>query len=318
MLSVLTSGLTSPLATVAFYLFQIPGVTNHKLPGISDVYMPTDAAAKAYVLFEEVNKAAFLLLPLLLLIAGGMAVVGLGEQWTMIDIIKRVVATILLLVGIQFIYGGVMSLGVGLGEKILNSNDVQKLNQRFEEIAKKKQDERGVDSDKATSYIERAGLFLAAFSADRVMNLVTGLTTLLFFVATIVMTSLWRVLAIILFVVSPLTVVLGIIPGIGTKITANWFGALVQMAFWQAWFSICAWFVNNADSIFTISDSTSRSAVANHVESTAFAVVFLILYLGTPFIVSAIIPLSLFSSVGVSTLISVTNLLIGGATKILK
>ena len=136
MLSAL-SVITSPLATVAFYLFQVPGVSNHKLPGISDVYMPTDAAAKAYVLFEEVNKAAFLLLPLLLLIAAGMAVVGLGEQWTFPDILKRMVATVILLVGVQFIFGGVMALGVGLGEKILKSNDVQELNQRFEEIATK-------------------------------------------------------------------------------------------------------------------------------------------------------------------------------------
>lgn len=313
MLSVLSSKLT----IVAFYLFQIPGIGDKKIPGISNVYMPTDAAVKAYVLFERVNSAAFLLLPLLLLIAGGMSVVGLGEKWTMTDVLKRMVATVVLLVATQFIYAGVMALGVGLGEKIVKTEDVQKLNQQFEQIAKKKQDERGVDSDKATGFVERAALFLAAFNVDTMMNLVTGLTTLLFFVATIVMTSFWRILAIILFVVAPLTVVLGVIPGIGTKILGNWFGALIQVSFWQVWFSICAWFIENADSVFTFSDNTSRSAIANHIESTSFAVVFLILYLATPFVVSAIIPLSLFSSVTISSIISVSNFLINGANKLI-
>ena len=308
--------ITSPLATLSFYLFQVPGLPNSKIPGLSDVYMPTAAAEKALELFQNVNKAAFLLLPLLLLIAGGMAVVGLGEQWTLPDVLKRVVATILLLVGIQFIYGGVMAIGVGLGEKILKSDEVQKINQKFEETAKEKQDEKVIDEDKATGFLERAALFLLAFNLDTMMNLTTGLTTLLFFVATIVMTHLWRVLAIILFVVSPLTVVLGVIPGIGTKITANWFGALIQISFWQVWFSICAWFVENADSIFTVSDSTSRSAVANHVESTSYAVIFFLLYIATPFIVSALVPLSLFSSVGVTSLLSVTSLIFNNATKL--
>lgn len=312
------SALSSQLSTVAFYLFQIPGIGSQKIPGIPDVYMPTDAAAKAVVLFEQIREVSFLLFPLLLLIVGGMSVVGLGEQWTMPDALKRIVATILLLVGVQFIYGGVMAIGVGIGERIIKTDDVQKLNQRFEQIAKEKQDERGVDSDKATGFLEKAGLFLAAFSVDTMLNLVTGLTTFLFFVATIVMTSFWRILSIILFVISSLTIVLGVIPGIGTKITGNWFGSLIQVSFWQVWFSICAWFINNADSIFTISDNTSRSAVANHIESTAFAVVFLIMYAATPYIVSTIVPLSLFSSVGISSIITVTNLLANGASKFLK
>lgn len=312
----LTNLIMSPLATASFCLFQVPGLPKSKIPGLSDVYMPTAAAEKAMELFQNVNKAALILLPLLLLIAGGMAVVGLGEQWTLPDVLKRIVATMLLLVGIQFIYGGVMAIGVGLGEKILKSDDVQKINQQFEEIAKKKQDEK-VDEDKATGFLERAGLFLSAFNLDTMMNLVTGLTTLLFFVATVVMTSLWRVLAIILFVISPLTIVLGVVPGIGTRITANWFGALIQISFWQVWFSICAWFVENADSVFTVSDTTSRSSVANHVESTAYAVIFFILYIATPFIVSALVPLSLFSSVGVTSLISVSSLIFNNASKLI-
>lgn len=302
--------------TLAFYLFQVPGLPNSKIPGLSDVYMPTRGAAEAVALFDKVNQVAFLLLPLLLVIAAGMAVVGLGEQWTIWDMAKRSIATLILLVGVQFIYGGVIALGVGIGERLVSNTDVQQLNQKFEEIAKKKQDENGANSDQATGYLEMAGLFLAGFAADRTLNLVTGLASIAFFVATLVMTNLWRIFAIILFVISPLTVVLGIIPGIGTKITANWFGALVQISFWQIWFTICAWFVNHAESIFTASDFHSRSAVPNHAEATAFAVVFTVLYLATPFIVSAIVPLSIFSSIGVTSLLSVTNLVIGSATKL--
>ncbi|MFY9223829.1 MAG: hypothetical protein WAQ98_14240 [Blastocatellia bacterium] len=310
--------ITSPLATASFYLFQVPGLPNAKIPGLSDVYMPTDAAAKAFVLFEDINKIAFLLLPLLLLIAGGMSVVGLGEQWTIWEMSKRAIATVILLVGIQFVYGGVISLGVGIGEVVINGNEAQKLNQRFEKVAKQTQDERGVDSDKPSGWIELGALIIGGLSTNQLMTIVTGLANIFFFVLTIVMTNLWRIFAIILFVISPLTVVLGIIPGIGSRITANWFGALVQISFWQIWFSICAWFVNNAELILTYSDVTSsRSAVANYAESTAFAVVFSFLYLATPFIVSAIVPLSIFSSVGVTSLISVTNLVIGGASKLI-
>jgi hypothetical protein len=308
--------ITSPLATASFYLLQVPGLPDAKIPGLSDVYLPTDAAAKALVLFEDINKIAFLLLPLLLLIAGGMSVVGLGEQWTIWEMAKRAIATVVLLVGIQFVYGGVISLGVGIGEVVMNGNEAQKLNQRFEEIAKKRQDERGVDSDKPSGWIEMGALLIASVTTDQLMKVVTALANILFFVLTIVMTNLWRIFAIILFVISPLTVVLGIIPGIGSRITANWFGALVQISFWQVWFSICAWFINNAESIFTYSDTSSRSGVANYAESTAFAVVFTLLYLATPFIVSAIVPLSIFSSIGVTSLISVTNLVIGGASKL--
>lgn len=304
-------------STLAFYLFQVPGVPNAHIPGLSDLYMPTKGAAQAVVLFQKVNQVAFLLIPLLLVIAAGMAVVGLGEQWTVFDMAKRTIASIVLLVGIQFVFGGVMALGVGIGERIITTTDVQKVNQQFEEIAKKKQDENGANSDQATGFLEKVGLGLAAFGADRLLNLITGLASILFFVATLVMTNLWRIFAIILYAISSLMVVLNIIPGIGTKLLGNWFGALVQVSFWQIWFSICAWFVTYADSIFTTSDYTSRSAVANHAETTAFCVVFTALYAATPFIVNAIVPLSLFSGLGISSLLTVTNLAIGAANRLI-
>lgn len=285
-----------------FYLFEtIPGVSS-KIPGVPLDYIPEKAAAIAVELFNIMKHDAFLLLGVITVIAIAISVVGLGEKWNVVEAGKKIVASALILIGINFIFGAVISVGHGLAEHIISSKNISQLEQDAEKAAKAEQERRGVaNTQAAPSMFGIFSNFLGNIGSTVSLDLVGGLAVIAFYVSSVVINLLWRLFVIILYVTGPIIIVLLPIPGIGIKALSNWFAALIQLSFWQVWFAICAIFVRTVD-LFSISQvNTSLNGnlgapTGNHVEAIAYAVIFTILYLGTPFVVNAILPISSFST----------------------
>lgn len=280
-------------------VFQlIPGL-NNTIPGINKEYIPEKGAAAAAELFKTTYEDAFILLGLMIVISAIFTVVGLGENWTWPETLKRIGAVVILLVGFKFFFALPFIVGDAIGQEIFSDQDVQILNKKFEEIAQKTQEDKGVIGDPigGKDNITKLMEFLSAFTSDIIFDVLAGVVSFVFFVSSVFMHIIWRIAVIILYVIGPILVVLSLIPGFGTKILANWFGAVLQVAFWQVWFAVCAFFVQTSDGLITFSSNsaTSKPVAANHMESVTFALVFAVLYIATPFVVNLFLPISAFS-----------------------
>ena len=300
---------------------QIPDIS---IPGVPTEYMPTQSAQAVTELFDKIFKDSLKLLAVTTLIGAAATVVFplVGEDgssknnWS--GFLKRMVVTVLLLFGLQFIFGSILDLGHGIGQEIFKDQDVSKLNQQFSDNANKAQQEKAVPEDGKPGGVLGVlkGLtdMVSLFQANNLIGLIGGLSAILFFLTTIVINLLWRVLVIILYITAPIIIVTLPIPGVGTKLVTSWLAATIQISLWPVWFSICAFFVNTSDSIFKVSDDVGKTV--NHIDSIAHAVIFTILYLATPKFISIVFPISTFSSSASAGLTSGIQALASTAAKL--
>lgn len=276
---------------------QIPDVT---IPGVPTEYMPQQSAQAVAALFDRIFPASIKLLAVTTVIGAALTVASPlvgedGDKTNWAGFLKRIVVTVLLLVGLQFVFGNIIDLGHSIGQQIFPDQDVSKLNQQFAENANKVQQEKGVPADgKSGGVIQSIVEMVGVAQGNITIGIVGALSGIAFFATTIVINILWRVLVIILYITGPLIIITLPIPGLGQKLVTNWLAAVFQLSLWQVWFSICAFFVNTSDSIFKVTDDVGQTI--NHIDSIAHALIFTVLYIATPFFISAIFPISSFSS----------------------
>lgn len=273
----------------------IPGL-NNTVPGIEKDYLPEQGAAAAAEIFEKTYGDAWIIFGLMVIISLAFSVYGLGQNWEIKTTLKRIASIALLLVGFKLAFGGPFIIGHALSIHIFSEDNVAELNKKFEERATEEQEKKGVAEDKDETIIGRLFKMIGQIQTDIVVDALSAIIAFIFFIAATLMHMLWRVALIILYITGPILIALSIIPGFGVKLLTAWFGAVLQVSFWQVWFAICAFFVQTSDKILTFTVGDSKAATANHVESVVFALIFTILYIGTPFIVGVLFPTSAFSS----------------------
>lgn len=278
-----------------FLLDLIPGL-NNTIPGIQKDYIPEEGAAAAALLFEKTYNDAWIIFGLLTVISLIFSVIGLGEHWNIKQSLKRIASVALLLVAFKFVFGGIFITNYALSVHIFSEDNVSELNQQFEKIATQEQESKGVADDKSTTIIGKIFDMINQVNADIATGIVSAIIAFVFFISATLMHMLWRIATIILYVSGPILIVFSLAPGFGLRILTGWFGATFQVAFWQVWFAICAYFVQTSDKILTITVLDSKARTANHIESVVFALVFTILFIGTPIIVNILLPISAFSA----------------------
>lgn len=278
-----------------FLLDLIPGL-NNTIPGIQKDYIPEEGAAAAALLFEKIYGDAWIIFGLLTVISLLFSVIGLGEHWNIKQSLKRIASVAILLVGFKFIFGGIFITTYALSVHIFSEDNVSELNQKFEEIATKEQESKGVAEDKSTTIVGKIFDMMNQLNTDIATGVVSAIVAFVFFISATLMHMLWRIATIILYVSGPILIVFSLAPGFGLRILTGWFGATFQVAFWQVWFAICAYFVQTSDKILTITVLDSKARTANHIESVVYALVFTLLFIGTPIIVNILIPISAFSA----------------------
>lgn len=290
------------VAYLSYLVLQIIPGLNNTIPGIEADYLPEQAAAAAAELFNKTYANAWLIFGLMVFISLAFSVISrytsLDEEWNIILALKRIVTIAVLLVGFKFIFGTVFITGHALSLEIFGEDNVSELNKKFEEIATKEQENKGVTDDGDENPISRLFTMLGQITSDIVVDTLAAIIAFIFFVSTVLMHMLWRIAVIILYVMGPILIALSLFPSFGVKILTAWFGAALQVSAWQVWFSVCAFFVQTSDNTdllkFTVGDS--KAATANHIESVVFALIFTILYIGAPLVVALFLPISSFSN----------------------
>lgn len=285
---------------VSYLLLQIIPGLNNTIPGIEADYLPEQGAAAAAKLFEKTYENALLIFGLMVFISLAFSVISrytsLGEEWDIVLALKRIVLIGVLLAGFKFMFGTIFITGHALSLEIFGEDNVSELNKQFEEIATREQESKGVTSDADENPISRLFTMLGQITSDIVVDTLAAIIAFIFFVATVLMHMLWRIAVIILYVMGPILIALSLFPSFGVKILSAWFGAALQVSFWQVWFAVCAFFVQTSDNTdllkFTVGNS--KAATANHIESVVFALIFTILYIATPIVVGLFLPVSSF------------------------
>lgn len=302
----------------------IPGLSND-IPGVNREYIPQKGAAAAAELFKTTYEDAFILLGLMFLISAVFAVIGLGQNWTWPECLKRLAGVVVLLVGFKLFFALPFLVGDAIQKEIFSDQDVEILNKKFEETALKAQVDTGVALEGGEDNITKLVNFMARMTSDIIFDVLAGIVAFVFFASSIFMVMLWRLAVIILYVIGPILVALSLMPGFGIKILFNWFGAVLQVAFWQIWFGVCAFFVQTSDGMITFSSNsaTGKAGAANHMESVVFGLVFAALYIATPFVVNLFLPISAFSGSlpkalkqGAAPVISATKTIISVASAV--
>lgn len=124
---------------------------------------------------------------------------------------------------------------------------------------------------------------------------------LIFFIVIAVICAIWLTFVVVLYVTGPIFITLGLIPGFGEKLLANWGGALVQCALWPVWMGLCTAMVKNSmltqmqntlTSGGTETDIIGQSMI--NVQMVSYCAVFMVLYGMTPVVANMIFPLSSF------------------------
>lgn len=234
------------------------------------------------------------------------ALLGLAGQTARLKITpdKMVMMGVLvavLLSGYDGVFGTIMATGDDLSQEIASREKLMEATQQIQEAARNISSGESEDSD--TPYLLKLfGQILFALAGPGLLTgLVIGLSICVMLIGSLFINTLWVIFTVVLYTFGPLVIVLGLIPGWGPKILTNWFGALIQLSAWQIWMAICWWCVEVGSQLPFLMNNGELPTIDNlkgHVtsfEGAAFALVFALLYLATPFIVQGILPLSRFS-----------------------
>ena len=245
-----------------------------------------------HMMFSKLYHGAWVLLGLLLMVSAMIQLFGAMSNWhTPVDqLLLKGAMVVLMLVGYQYSFGVVMRTGYALAQQIQETPFIVDQLRMTEEKLQQGQGD--------SSWASWAFTLLKGISGQlELVTIIVGLGIMLYFVICFFMTSLWVVLATVLYITGPLVLVMAIFPG-GGKLAARWFGALLQLSLWQVWFAICYWFMDagatkllQGQGLLINTVDWRTMGASTMLEGLAFAVLFGCMYLGTPYVVQAIFPL---------------------------
>jgi hypothetical protein len=300
------------------FFAALPGVAD-RLPGVPVDYLPTQAALQCQELHSRMAGAAWTLLGLLLLVAFAAHQLQLLGKLNLSPhhLVLRFLLLAVLLANSHLVFGAIFAVGHGFAGLLFQDVDFTALNKQIHDAAQARRDASGGG---VTGFFDTVAGVLSVFTpVAGAMDLVRALASIGLLVVGIIFQLVWRALVMVLFIASPLCVVLGMIPGFGQKILSAWFGALVQVSAWQVWGAMCAWMVKSADGFFTLQKdlATGQPGFANDAESVAVSILFVILYAACPAVVGKLFPISGFSALA-STVTSGFGAIVGAGVSVAK
>ncbi len=282
-------------------LFQQPVLRN--IPGVPFEYIPSMGAQQAWGLYQKVYLAAWGMLGFLMALSYVLNICGVlaNIKTTWYDTLLRgLLAGVLLSIFPNFVFGSIIGSGNYIANQIFPQSEIAKLNEEFRAAAEREETARQNNAPFYQRWFEKLAAITALLTPSQMLltELFLAVFTILFYVAVILIMLLWRLFVVLMFVVSPLLIVLSVLPGIGGRIGGAWMTALVQLSFWQVLMAVNAFFVRTADSFFQpqLDILEGRLTLTNHYESMAICFGFAILYLSLPFQAYAVFPISRFSA----------------------
>lgn len=166
---------------------------------------------------------------------------------------------------------------------------------------------------KNTSVLDMIGwglksAFQIAYQGMPSMIVIT-LCNIFFILGIFLITAFWVIFAVILYALGPLMIMAGLIPTYGDKLWSNWIGATIQCSLWQVWMAFCGKLITSSfliqieqlNPMNRVDGNTAGgefSTVVMDLQQAAYALVFLMLYLATPFVSNYIFPLSSAGGLG--------------------
>jgi hypothetical protein len=274
-----------------------------QVPGISGEYLPTQAALAAAELHNRLLKVSYLLIPLFITI--GLITAHFSEKFSTKDLISRTILVLALLVTLPFTFGTTMNLGGVISRQIITESEQAQLQMQIVAEATEKK-----EGSEKPSYLGMVGNSILSAVTLNFTDGVISLAHTLYLLSGLVISILWRFLVIIAYVLGPLMIALLLLPNLGERIFMTYLGGVVQLSFWQIWIAICSWFINltNTSLDLILSGNTDKIDASNQLEAAAASLVFALLYLSTPKVVSTLLPIGTINTVGANIVSSSTNL----------
>jgi hypothetical protein len=296
-------GLELAIATFIPISFIKSSLLLLQVPGISGDYLPTQAATTALKLHERLLKVSYLLIPLFITI--GLITAHFSEKFSTKDVISRTILVLALLVTLPFTFGTTMDLGGVISRQIITDSEQEQLRLQIAAEAKEKK-----QTEEKTSYLNMVGNGILSAVTLNFSDGVISLAHTLYLISGLVISILWRFLVIVAYVLGPVMIAFLLVPSIGERIFMTYLGGVVQLSFWQVWIAICSWFINltNTNLELILSGNTDKIDASNQLEAAAASLVFALLYLSTPKVVSTLLPIGTINTVGASIVSSSTSL----------
>lgn len=298
---------------VKIYGFALSAWDEGLLPGVFPNYDPRYTSARTMInaLHDKTMHASWGLFGAMILVAAFVNLGGVIGQFSAARGLKfspeQVLMTgtlcVFMLVGYNQIFYLVMSTGDTMAQQIASREQLQDATEKIQtESQKLTQDGSTGDNSGDFGILTTFGQLLFATSGTTVLtSLVIGLSILVFLIGSLFINTLWLIFVVALYIFGPISIALGVIPGWGGKLISTWLGALVQLSAWQIWMAFCWFCVMIGGELFRIQNGGALPTIGNlrgtvtSFESAAFALVFALLYLATPFIIQGLIPLGRFS-----------------------
>lgn len=269
------------------------------IPGIPDDYLTDQGITQILALHEKVMNTAWYLFAILVIVSAGLVVTGLltSMQISTQEIVKNGILVVVLLLGFDIFFGFVFNAGHYVASTIVSDDDFMQLAKDMRDKANATDGGGAADSNWLSLILTTLGKSIINPGIGLAMLLI-GLAIAIFLLAALFINIAWLALAVAAYTFSPIALALGIIPRWGSKLIESWISSLVQLAAWQIWMAICAWFVKLGPFMFLQSSGSTGSLdtldTRLSLETGAMCLVFAALYMATPWIISAYLPISHF------------------------
>ena len=269
------------------------------IPGIPDDYLTDQGITQILALHDKIMNTAWYLFAILVIVAGGLVVTGLltSMQISTQEVVKNGMLVVVMLLGFDIFFGFVFNAGHYVASTIMSDTD-------FMQLAKDVRDHANVTDGGGAASGDWLGLIFTMLGKS-IINpgvglgmVLIGLAIAIFLLSALFINIAWLALAVAAYTFSPIALALGIIPRWGGKLLESWISSLVQLSAWQIWMAICGWFVKLGPFMFLQSSGSTGPLdsldTRLSLETGAMCLVFAALYMSTPWIISAYLPISHF------------------------
>lgn len=295
------------ISILAFlYVGAFGGSDDGLLPGVFSGYSNDYTAARQVIdeIHGKMMKVSWVMIGGLITIAclmyltGAIASAKVNPQ----ELVLKGILVVALLAGYNTIFGMIMGSGRMLSDQIANSAQMLEAAKEINEAKESVTNNQGdTATEPGVSMLKAMGTILFALDGTALLTAaIIGLCIILMFLGSLFVNAVWLIFVVALYIFGPISIAMCLLPGVGNKITSTWFGAIVQLSFWQVWMAICWRMIIIADLIHPLVSGQgsigSTTSTVNSFEAAAFALVFALLFMATPFIVQGLIPLSSFSA----------------------
>lgn len=289
------------------------------IPGVPVEWIPEQGAIQAWELYTRCRNVSLGILGLMMLISCALHMCGMlgrvsGMNWYE-PILKTLRAAVLIGALPTLIMPATIGLGLAVGNAIFSQDEIAALNQKFRDEAYKKEEARQATQSRYLTWFEKLGAvtWLVNPSQSFFSELILAAATILFYVAVALISKLWLILTATLFVVSPILIVMSVIPGIGDRILGAWIAAMVQLSFWLVLMAVFAFLVRTTDYLFqpALDIVQGKLTISNHYESIAIALVYALMYLAIPWIAQRLLPISGFAAGATSDFVGAGKAVVG-------